>query len=98
GPVHAGGLRGVGIKLVALDHPHAVVPPVDRARCWRLVLLVMMVIMAHALPPSADRPLLSVSGGGKERRWRSAYRWVPPARVFLVRAGRPSRGSDSHPD
>ena len=44
GAVHAGGLRGIGIELVALDHPHAVVPPVDGARCGRLVVVL---VLAH---------------------------------------------------
>jgi hypothetical protein len=43
GAVHARGLRGIGIELVALDHANAVVPPIDRAWCWRFV----MMIVAH---------------------------------------------------
>ena len=44
GAVHAGRLRRVGVELVALDDPHAVVPPVHgagRRRC------MVVVVLAH---------------------------------------------------
>src|SRR5438270_687349 len=44
GSIHARGLRRVRVELIAFDHPHAVVPPVHRARgrC-----LMVMLVLAH---------------------------------------------------
>ena len=42
-PVHAGGLGGVGVELVARDHPHAIVLPAVGGR--RIAMIVVMVVM-----------------------------------------------------
>ena len=53
GAVHAGGLRGVGVELIGLDHPHAVRAPIDRAGRGRplmrmIVRVTVVVIMTVA--------------------------------------------------
>ena len=45
GSVHAGGLRRVGVELIALDHPHAIQLPI-----YRLVMMVVM-FLAHDFAP-----------------------------------------------
>ena len=58
--IHARGLRGVGIELVAGNHFYAVQLPVDRRVVVAVIVVVvvrMMRVMAHgALRKRVDRP------------------------------------------
>lgn len=62
GAVHAYSLRDVDIELVALDHPHTVVAPVDRAWSGRFLVVIVVIVTVRVLVAHGG---LSVGAAGR---------------------------------